>query len=178
MVELDRKLPTVIGGHDKPADAAESLVLAQMCYDKKFHGASARLWAEAFQAQPNLADGMKVQNRYNAACAAALTGSGQGKDDPPLDEEKKAHWRKQAIDWLKADLTAWSIILESGSPQVRQTITQTLQHWKADTDFIGLRDAAPLAKLPIDDQKACRALWAEVDALLAKAQGTSRKSGH
>ena len=38
-------------------------------------------------------------------------------DDPPLDSEKKAHWRKQAIDWLKAELTAWSKILESSPPQ-------------------------------------------------------------
>ena len=139
MVELDRKLPAILSGKAKPADAAESLALAQICYDKKLHGASARLWAEAFQAQPKLAEDMQVQNRYNAACAAALAGSGQGKDDPPLDDEKKARWRKQAIDWLKADLAAWSKILESGPPQARQAIhRKTLQHWKADPDLAGL----------------------------------------
>ena len=178
MVELDRKLPTVLGGHEKPADAAESLVLAQMCYDKKLHGASARLWAEGFQAQPKLAEDLNVPNRYNAACAAALAGSGLGKDDPPLHEEKKAHWRNQALDWLKADLTAWSKLLESGSPQARQAIPQTLQQWKADTDLAELRDAPNLVKLPDDEQKACRALWAEVDALLAKSQGTNTKQSH
>ena len=178
MVELERKLPTVIGGHDKPADAAESLVLARMCYDKKFHGASARLWAEAFQAQPKLADDMNVPNRYNAACAAALAGSGQGKNDPHLDEEKRAHWRKQAINWLEADLAAWSKILENGSPQTRQAMIQTLQHFKADTDLAGLRDAPALAKLPADEQKACRALWAEVDALLEKSQAPRPTSDH
>jgi eukaryotic-like serine/threonine-protein kinase len=169
MVELDRKLPMILSGHGKPSDAAESLVLAQMCHAKKLHGASARLWAEAFRAQPNLADDMKAQSRYNAACAAALAGSGQGKDDRPLDEVQKARWRKQAIVWLEADLAAWSKILESSSPQVRQVIIPTLQHWKADTDLAGLRSAAALAKLPEYQQKACRALWAEVDALLAKS---------
>lgn len=84
---------------------------------------------------------MNVPNRYSAACAAALVGSGQSKDDPALDEEKKAHWRKQAIDWLEADLTAWTKIVESGSPQARVAITETLEHWKADTDLIGLRNA-------------------------------------
>jgi hypothetical protein len=34
----------------------------------------------------------------------------------------------------------------------------------------GLRDEAALAKLPEDEQEACRALWAEVDALLTKAR--------
>ena len=59
--------------------------------------ASARFWSEAFQAQPKLADDMQVQNRYNAACAAALAGCGQGKDDPPLDEAAKTHWRNRRM---------------------------------------------------------------------------------
>ena len=163
------QLPIFLSGKDKPADAVESIVLADICYKKTFHGASARFWSEAFQAQPKLADDMQAQNRYNAACAAALAGSGQGKDDPPLSDEEKAHCRKQAIDWLKADLTAWSKILESGPPPpARQAISQMLQHWKADPDLAGLRDPAALAKLPHDEQKACRALWSDVDGLLAK----------
>ncbi|MFI5460714.1 MAG: tetratricopeptide repeat protein [Isosphaerales bacterium] len=178
LVELDRKLPAILSGQAKPADAAEWLPLAQMCYYKKLHGASARLWAGAFQAQPKLAEDMQAQNRYNAGCAAALAGSGQGKDDPPLDDATKTRWRKQAIDWLKADLAAWSKLLDSGPPQARQSISKTLQHWKADADLAGLRDPAALAKLPENEQKACRALWAEVDALLAKSQGTNPEKGH
>ena len=58
--------------------------------------------------------------------------------------------------------------------QAKQTITQTLQHWKADADLAGLRDAAAVAKLSDAEQKACRALWAEVDALLAKAQAPTK----
>ena len=121
---------------------------------------------------------MNVQNRYNAACAAALAGSGQGKDDPPLDDETKAQWRKQAIDWLKADLTAWSKILEDGQPPARPSVIETLQHWKTDTELAGLRDAGALAKLSGDEQKACRALWARVDALLSKVQDAKPNSGH
>jgi len=178
LVELDRKLPVILAGKARPLDALETLGFARLCHDKKLHGASARFWAEAFQAQAKLADDMKVQNRYNAACDAALAGSGQGKDEPPLDKETMVRWRKQAIVWLKADLTAWSKVLENGSFQVRQAISQTLQHWKADPDLAGLRDATALAKLSEQEQKACRALWAEVDALLAKSRGTNPKSGH
>ena len=177
LVGLDRKLPGFLGGHDKPADASDSFALAQICYGKKLHGASARFWAGAFLAQPSLADDMVAQNRYNAACAASLAGSGEGKDEPPLDDAKKTHWRNQALDWLNADLAAWSKILSTGPPQAKQVISQTLQHWKADTDLAGLRDAAALAKLPGEEQKACRALWVEVDALLAKAQNSHPKSG-
>jgi len=178
LVELDRKLPAILAGKARPLDALESLGFAQLCHPKKLYGASARFWSEAFQAQPKLADDMQGQNRYNAACDAALAGSGQGKDDLPLDDAARARWRNQAIDWLKADLTAWSKLLGSGPPQVRQSIQQALQHWKVDTDLAGLRDAAALAKLPENEQKACRALWAEVDALLAKSQGTNPEQRH
>jgi len=67
-------------------------------------------------------------------------------------------------------LAAWSKVLEKGPPAARQSIPQTLPHWKADPDLGGLRDAAARAKLPEDGEKACRALWAEVGALLKKAQ--------
>jgi Flp pilus assembly protein TadD len=167
---LAARLPAILAGKLKPTDAIEALGFAQLCYEKKLQGASARLWTEAFQAQPKVADDMKAQNRYNAACAAALAGSGQGKDDPPLDEAAKGRWRKQAIDWLQADLMAWTKILESGPPQARQSIAQTLDHWKADPDLAGLRDSAARAKLPESEQNACRALWAEVDALRKRAR--------
>jgi len=57
---------------------------------------------------------MQTPSRCKSARAAALAGSGQGKDDPPLDEPTKARWRKQAIDWLKADQAAWSKRGETG----------------------------------------------------------------
>jgi serine/threonine-protein kinase len=168
---LAARLPAVLAGRIKPVDAAEALGFAQVCYAKEFHGASARFWTEAFRAQPKLAEAMQAENRYNAACAAALAGCRRGKDDPSLDEAAKARWRKQAIDWLQADLGAWLKSLDKATPQARQAILQTLQHWKADPDLAGLRVPTALAKLPEDERKACRALWAEVDALLAKARG-------
>jgi serine/threonine-protein kinase len=167
---LVSRLPGVLSGERKPADRAELPGFAQVCYDTKRYEASARLWAEAFQAQPKLGDDMQIQNRYNAACAAALAGCVQGKDETPLDEASKARWRKQAVDWLEADLAVWSKLVQGGPPQARQSIAQTLQHWTIDPDLAGLREPAALAKLSHDEQNACRSLWAEVDALLAKAR--------
>jgi serine/threonine-protein kinase len=169
LVGLDGKLPAILSGKLKPADATEALGLALLCLDKKLHATSARLWTEALQAGRRLADDMKAGNRYNAACDAALAGSGQGKDDPPLDGAAKARWRKQASDWLKADLAAWSKLLQTGPPQARESIAKTLTHWKADPDLTGVREPTAVAKLPPDEQQTCRALWAEVDALLTKA---------
>ena len=171
------RLRQFLAGKLQPRDTSEIMAFADICHRMERYSGSVKLFSRAFQEQPKLADDMKAQNRYIAACASALAGAGQGKDEPPLDGEKKAHWRKQAIDWLKADLAAWSKFLASGQPQANKVITQTLQHWKGDTDLTGLRDAGALAKLSGDEQKTCRALWAEVDALLAKAQTAKPKSG-
>jgi serine/threonine-protein kinase len=165
------RLPAVLAGKHKPVDAAEALGFARLCHQKQLYGVSARLWTEAFKAQPELAGDMQTQYRYDAACAAALAGCGHGKDDPPLDEAAKARWRKQGIDWLKPNLAFWSKEVETGMPQVRGHVAQILQHWKADPDLAGLREPASVEKLPKDEQDTCRALWATVDALFTKTAG-------
>ena len=120
----------MLRGEDQPKDNAERLTFAQMAYDRKHFAAAARLWAEALASDPKLGDDRQAGHRYNAACAAALAAAGQGKDEPPPDDAAKAKLRRQALDWLKAELTAWTKLLESGPPQARPTVVQTLQHWK------------------------------------------------
>ena len=109
-------------------------------------------------------------NLYNVACAAALASAGQGGDKPPLDEKDKARRRKQALNLLKAELAHWTKQAETGKPEAKALVRQKLEHWTVDTDLAGIRDKTALKALPEDDQKACRALWAEVDALLAKVR--------
>jgi serine/threonine-protein kinase len=142
--------------------------LAQLCYDKGLHGVATRLWSDALAADPRLADDRRAQHRYSGACAAALAGSGRGRDEPP-DEAARAGFRRQALDWLRAELAAWSGVLEKGPAQARPDITRTLQHWKADGDLAGVRDPDAVARLPEPERRAWRALWADVDALLTRA---------
>jgi hypothetical protein len=73
------------------------------------------------------------------------------------------------MGWLKAELLAWTKHLESGPPQARPDIAQTLDHWKQDSDLDGLRDAEALARLPEAEREDWQSLWADVDAILARA---------
>jgi hypothetical protein len=159
-----------VKGEDRPKDVAERLVLAQMCYDTKRHAAAARFWAEALEADPKLGDDRQASHRYNAACAAALAASGQTKDEPAPDAAAKAKLRRQSHAWLKAEQAAWGKLLESGPPQARACIARFMNHWKEDNDLVGVRQAEALAKLPEAEQKEWQALWAEVEALLKRAQ--------
>lgn len=169
------RLPAILAGTMKPDDPGKTLDFAEICYKRGPHGASARLWADAFQADPKLADDVQASLRYNAACAAALAGCGRGKDERLLDDGARSRWRQQARQWVEADRAAWSKTLQNGSLQSRQTMIRTLKHWKADLDLAGLRDGSALARLPTQEQVVCRALWARVDALLATSRAGSSK---
>ena len=50
-------------------------------------------------------------------------------------------------------------------------MSETLQHWKTDTDLAGIRDEAAIKDVPEEEQKALRAFWARVDAILATHEG-------
>ncbi len=171
MVALDARLPALLKGDDHPADAAESLAFARLCYDRKLDAVATRLYAEGLRTDPRLADDRQNWHRYNAACSAALAGCGGGKDDPPPDEAERAKLRAQALGWLKGELAAWSKLLDGGKPESRAAVRQVLDHWKIDTDLAGLRDEVGLATLPPEERPAWLGFWADVETLLKKAQG-------
>ena len=52
----------------------------------------------------------------------------------------------------------------------RLPYAQALRHWQKDPALASLRDKDALAKLPEPERDTCRKLWAEVDALLERAQ--------
>jgi serine/threonine protein kinase len=169
ILALDGRLTSILKGQEQPKDNAERLQLAQRAYDKGLHASSAKLWGEAIDADPKVAEDRQAQHRYNAACSAALAGCGQGKDDPAPDEAAKTKLRELARVWLRAELEAWAKIVESGTPKAKALVVHTLDHWKEDTDLAGIRDPALLEKLPESEREGFRALWTEVEALRQKA---------
>jgi len=169
---LNDRLPRVLQGKDQPKDAAERLAfaeLAQLPFCKQY-AAAVRFYTGAFAEKPSLADDVHLQHRYNAACAAALAGCGQGKDAQQTDDKERARLRGQALEWLRADLAKWSRRLEQKVDKARPRIIQHLQHWLVDTDFDGVRRSEALDRLPEAERQAWRQLWAEVAALLARTQ--------
>jgi tetratricopeptide (TPR) repeat protein len=170
MAGLEAKLPAFLKGEFQPRDNAERLGLVGVCQAKKLHHAATRLYADAFAADPKLADDRRAQHRYNAACDAALAAAGEGEDSVKLDAAAKTKLRRQALDWLNAEVSTWSKLLDSAPPQARAAMVQILSHWQKDGDLAGMRDQDALRKLPADERAACARLWADVAALLKKAQ--------
>jgi tetratricopeptide (TPR) repeat protein len=78
--------------------------------------------------------------------------------------------RLQALDGLRADLTAWTKVLDKASPQDRLVVHRTLQRWQKDPALAGMREEAALAKLPETERTAYRQLWADVGALRTRTE--------
>jgi serine/threonine-protein kinase len=169
LVVLEGKLPAFVDGKYKPKDNAERLGLAWVCQLKKRYHAAARLYAHVFAADPKRADDLKAGHRYNAACYAALAAAGRGQDAAQLDAKERAHWRQQAVAWLRADLTSWARELKGTKPSDCLAVAAKMRHWQRDADLVGIRDKDAVAKLPAEEQKACQQLWADVAALRKKA---------
>jgi hypothetical protein len=174
MVVLESRLPELLKGTGRIADVDERLSLASLCFCKGMHGAAARFYDESLSESPKLAGDLNSGYRYNAARAAALASVGLGKDNPPLDDAARTHFRAKALDWLRAELAARTRMLKGGSKIVRNKVRHKLAFWRVDHDLAGVRDENALAKLPEAERESWYQFWADVDSLRKQAEELSR----
>jgi tetratricopeptide (TPR) repeat protein/tRNA A-37 threonylcarbamoyl transferase component Bud32 len=148
--------------------------LARLCQraDRRRYVSAARLWQEVFRRDPGLAEDVQGGRRYRAAGVAALVAAGVGPEASGLDDAERSRWRRQALDWLRAELTMWSRQLAAGRVR-RHVVTQTLRSWKRDLQFSGVRGAALLLR-PEKEAAAWAGLWRDLDTLLAAEEHFSR----
>jgi serine/threonine-protein kinase len=187
-------LPALLQGESPPRDNDERLALVGICQSQGRYHAAALLYADAFAADSALAEDLtagcrrraalgdkqpvgRVEElaascRYPAARCAALAGCGRGKGTAKLSATERAHWRRQARAWLRADLAVWSKTLDSGSRAVRVHVRKLLAQWQADPELAGLREPGALDRLPADERQESHALWKEVAAVLRRSHAT------
>jgi tetratricopeptide (TPR) repeat protein len=184
MAECQKRLPEVLARKDTPTDPADCLRIAQVCMlaDKRY--TATRFYTAAFAGQPRLAANLNAQDRYNAACAAAVAGCGRAKDATELPQKESARLRQQAFDWLRADLEAWRCLLDwlradleawrclmdKELEKVRPRVSGAMRQWLNDPDFAGVRGEEALAKLPEAEQRDWKKLWADVAQTLTLAE--------
>jgi Flp pilus assembly protein TadD len=162
MLALDRRLTAVLRDDARPVDLAEHLGLAEVAVRKRRYAVAARLYEELFS---KVAVAPPGPIRYNAACAAALAGCGQGTDD--VTSSERARWRQQALEWLRAEFRVQSRLLVTDAPKPNtEQARRFLLHWQSDPDLAGVRESASLAALRPDERGAWQELWSAVAAAL------------
>jgi hypothetical protein len=174
-VEFETKTGGNGSGKEKLNNAYERAEFATFCgYRQHLNRAAVKFFAEAFIAAPKLAEDLDANYRYNAACFAACAAAGRGEDAAKLDEQRQADFRKQALQWLQADLSAWNRLLENDPKLNGRTIEQMMRHWQQDADLADVRGSEALAKLPTTEREGWRTLWVDVENLRKKASETGK----
>jgi hypothetical protein len=90
----------------------------------------------------------------------------EGQANAPPDAAARDRLRRKALSWLQAELAAWKALLPGAKPDLRADIDRALRRWQQDTDLVGVRDPAALARLPAAERASWQRLWADVARLL------------
>jgi tetratricopeptide (TPR) repeat protein len=169
LIQLNSRLPAILAGEDRPADASEELALADMCREnKRMYTAATRFYAEAFAANASPANERYAVARYQAACAAALAAAGKDEAMPRPPDKVVVMLRWRALRWLRGELARSSGVLGRDEAKPRQAVRQRLARWLDDADLVSVRDAGALDTLPEAERHRWRQLWDDVAALLNK----------
>jgi tetratricopeptide (TPR) repeat protein/tRNA A-37 threonylcarbamoyl transferase component Bud32 len=181
LLKLDSRCSAILKGQVQPKDAAEQLELANLCRRyKKMYAAAARFYAGAFAAAPSLAEDLSRANRYHAACAAALAARLEATDGAavsPLDAAAKRLLRRQALDWLHADLAKWRALIERRRVKdILAVLELTLPKWQSAPELACVREAKELARLSPEEQWDWQRLWSDVEELQQQARACFRET--
>jgi tetratricopeptide (TPR) repeat protein len=150
LLALEKRLPAVLDGKTETS-AAELLQMAWMCNQlKKRHLSAVRLYREAFESQPELLG--DNSHRFEAARAAALAAAGQGEGTDKLAEAEKAKLRRQAHDWLEADLLMLVQGMKEGRIESLLYASHYLPRWQTDAGLAAIRDPKELARLSEEER--------------------------
>jgi tetratricopeptide (TPR) repeat protein len=183
-------LPAFLRGEYQPKDNDERLACSGHCQFQGLYAAAARLYADAFEADPQLAsrlttecryrtlreefpeddrmEPLETECRYLAARCASLAGAGLGRDGAKLSAAERAHWRLKAREWLRADLAQWARTLDSGSELDRNLTKKMLTRWRVEPDLAGLLESNESDPLASDERKDDLELWRDIDAVLKR----------
>jgi serine/threonine-protein kinase len=184
-------LPAFLQGKHQPQENDERLALLAICQAQGLFGRCAQLYTDAFAADPSFAgastaecarraatekerndriSALKTEPRYLAARCAALAGCGLGEDGPTLNDAERTRWRRQAREWLRADLVAWANALQTDSQASRDLAKEMLTLWLIEPDVARLREPGALMNLSTEERKEWALLWSEVRLALSKVR--------
>src|SRR5262249_34085649 len=122
-------------------------------------------YKKAIELDPKFADA-----RFALACGLARAAAGQGEPGARRDRKDQGRLRQQALDSLREGLALSPRQRQAGTPAERAKVRKALHQWQKDTDLASLRDQAALARLPAQEREAFTRLWADVAALVKKAE--------
>jgi hypothetical protein len=148
----------------------ERLALIGVCQFMNRTLATARLYADTFSTDSSQAEDLRAGLRSRAARAAVLAGCGVGSDAATLSASDRIAWRRQALEWLQADLITCTKYLDADFTANRDLVRGILGNWKSDSDLSGLREQSAIERMSTVDKNACLELWQDVEIVLKRTR--------
>ena len=90
-------------------------------------------------------------------------------DDTLLDDAGRARWRRQALEWIRAERGSCARLLADRLPVQSARARKTLEILLHHRGLEPVRDPRVLEALPEDEHTAWRELWSEVTTMLSTA---------
>lgn len=173
LVDLEQDVSRIIEGSREPVSVREQIEFARLLYYHRQFAAAANHFQMAFAEEPGLIADPVSGHRFNAACCAALAGTGANSPELSLDEMTKERQRARA--WLEEERD--TVLSKYSGDAVGQL--RFLPHFLRDRDFVGIREPSMLKSLPPEEAAQWHGFWNEIRDLVSDAadQLESRRDG-
>ena len=159
-------LPAFLTGTWQPSSNDERLALTGVCQFQGLAAHCARLYTDAFAADPALATRPDPDLRFAAACAAAMAAGGVGQDSGSLNPAQRTDMRAAALKWLTDDLDAMTAQLNLGDHDSSDRFERNLKLWRSTSELASVRRESDLQKLSPDAIDQWNTFWSSVDEKL------------
>lgn len=156
---IEKRLPAILAGKDRPANVFETLDAARICVNQKRYVSAGRLFDDAFTSIHDLADDLASDSLHAAARVNLLASLGAGIE--PADVPVRIRTRNHAIVLLEHELD----LCESEKTLNHYGVKAALYRLLNDDAIAGFRNDAALAGFPKAERAAWRAIWKRVDEL-------------
>jgi hypothetical protein len=169
LANVEDRYEALAAGRKEPADEAELISLALMCYLRENYVASARFFG---QVSPEVSGSgqMNALTRFYAGCAALAAGCGNGVEGGRLDVAERAEFRRVGRERLSTELKRMQALIEedfAGYYLMAFGYAETLLR---DQLFEFVRSPSSLRWLPEAERDEWNAFWSQVKALQEKAR--------
>jgi len=151
IARLEKRHASLGRGEGPSPDAAEQVRLAKLCFERGFASEAAGYFRAAFLADPAQAQNLESLSLHDAA-QAALQAGGEA-------------WRRQAREWLAAELDLWAARMQPGPEDARAFARERIGRWLTEPELAPARDGQALEQLPETERREWEALWARAEAL-------------
>ncbi len=147
----------------QPESSYAHVRASRALYQQKKFAEALEFSLEGLRRSPKSAEDPRTFRRYNTACLA-MNCADQTDAGAPAPE-RRAAYRKQALELLTADLAA----VRRLPATEKAAVHQIMKTWIEDADFATVRSPKDRERLPPDERGAWEKLWSDVRDLLARS---------